>query len=236
MPADAPSSLYEQLADKYHAKGKFPERDRFLILAADAAWNAGQPDTAEGLRRRILEHNPNHLLRPYASFAEALKSADILAYVQQLRRGYPRERALELLKELDQDPRLKRKSEADFGLGEASPAKSPAAPAPFKLADDAKKLKAEPKTAAPRPQMPPQLTQSQSLQGEAAKAGRQAPAAQPSWQPARPSGGAGSPAALALGAEPTPGSAVGSFLFLVVLAAALGTAAYVLVWPFVEKL
>ncbi len=102
MPtAEQNCALYKQLAEKYHGRGRFQERDRFLILAADTAWNAGDVAKAEELRRRIMDFNPSHLLKPYATFEAALKSPDILAYVQQLRRGYPRERAMELLRELD---------------------------------------------------------------------------------------------------------------------------------------
>lgn len=218
MPADTASSLYEQLAEKYHARGKYPERDRFLILAADAAWNAGHPDAAEVLRKRILEYNPNHLLRPYGSLAEALKSADILAYVQQLRRGYPRERAVELMKELDQDPRGKP------GEGYSVPMEPGAVKGGgvFKLADD--KPAAKP---AAKNQLPPQLSQSQSLYDDKPKKLAPPP---PAWTAPAPVKSAVPTASVTK--EPTAGAAVGTLLFSLLLAASLAALGYVFVWPF----
>lgn len=95
------TQLYARLAETYHGKGRYQERDRFFMLAADTAWTAGDPEEAEAIRRRILEFNPNHLLRPYQSFAEAIQTADMMAYIQQLRRGYPPSRAEELLRGLE---------------------------------------------------------------------------------------------------------------------------------------
>lgn len=99
------ATVYAELAKYCHDTGRFQERDRFLILAADSAWSAGDIDQAEKFRSRILDYNPNHLLKPYPSFDEALKSPDIKAYVQQLRRGYPQERAAAMLKEFVGDRR-----------------------------------------------------------------------------------------------------------------------------------
>lgn len=212
MPAEAPSSLYEQLAEKYHTKGRFPERDRFLILAADAAWNAGQPEEAERFRRRILEVNPNHLLRPYPSFADSLKSADILAYVQQLRRGYPRERALDLMKELDQEPRSQPRTEEDPGAAARSPGV-------FKMAADPP-ARLDFGKATSREAAPPRLSQSHTLPTDVGRP--KPPPTGPSWQPSKP----------AASVEPAAGAIIGTFLFLVVSIAAVATLAYVFVWPF----
>jgi hypothetical protein len=75
-------------------------RDRFLLLAADTAMSAGQPDEAERLRLRLLEHSPHHMLRPFASFAEALGSPDVQGYISDLRQTYPPETAGQLLESL----------------------------------------------------------------------------------------------------------------------------------------
>src|SRR5688572_1432363 len=64
-------SIYRELADHYDRLGQVSMRDRFLMLAADAALAAGQPDEAERLRQRLLATSRHHMLRPYASFAEA---------------------------------------------------------------------------------------------------------------------------------------------------------------------
>jgi hypothetical protein len=84
--------LYAQLAEEHQKHDRPQERDRFLVLAADAALSAGKRDVAENFRRTLLTRNPNHLLKPYASLTEALESPDIANYVQELRRTYPPER------------------------------------------------------------------------------------------------------------------------------------------------
>jgi hypothetical protein len=92
--------VYVQLAEEHQKRDRAQERDRFLLLAADAAHAAGDPQLAEEMRRRILKQNPSHLLKPYGSFAEALQSLDLQAYVQQLREKYPPKKAERLLEEL----------------------------------------------------------------------------------------------------------------------------------------
>jgi hypothetical protein len=83
---------YEELADKYAELGDEPMRDRFLVLAADSFLTAGQKERGELLRQKLLQFNPHHLLRPYGSLAEAMKSADVRNYVAGLRRNYPPEK------------------------------------------------------------------------------------------------------------------------------------------------
>jgi hypothetical protein len=83
--------LYAQLAEDHQKQGRPQERDRFLLLAADAALSGGKRDVAENFRRTLLARNPNHLLKPYSSLSEALASPDIATYVQELRRTYPAE-------------------------------------------------------------------------------------------------------------------------------------------------
>jgi hypothetical protein len=95
--AEQATQIYRQLAEDYGRQGQAQMRDRFLVLAADAALAAGQQDEAERLRGRLLQHNPHHLLKPYSSFAEAMKSADVQKYVSALRRNHPYEKAESLL-------------------------------------------------------------------------------------------------------------------------------------------
>src|SRR5688500_1672000 len=89
--------LYEKLALHYDRQQQFRQRDIFLVLAADAAFAAGNVDEAEGLRVRLLQLSPTSLLRPYASWTEALQSRDIQDYVADLRKQYPPEQAELLL-------------------------------------------------------------------------------------------------------------------------------------------
>src|SRR5690349_14253294 len=98
MPsAEETIRVYRELAEDYGRQGQGQMRDRFLVLAADAALAAGQQEEAERLRSRLLQHNPHHLLKPYSSFAEAMKSADVQNYVGTLRRTHPIEKVEKLL-------------------------------------------------------------------------------------------------------------------------------------------
>jgi hypothetical protein len=93
-------AVYKELADHYERQKQPAMRDRFLVLAADAAWKAGQHEEAEQLRQRLLQANPHHLLKPYSSFAQALQAPDVETYVRDLRTNYPPELAEGLLRNL----------------------------------------------------------------------------------------------------------------------------------------
>jgi hypothetical protein len=98
MPSvDQTIRIYEELADVYERQGQAKLRDWFLVLAADAALSAGRPDESERFRTRLLQINPHHLLKPFASMADALKSPDVQGYVVELRRAYPPQSAEQLL-------------------------------------------------------------------------------------------------------------------------------------------
>ncbi|MGH7226040.1 MAG: hypothetical protein ACRELF_22725, partial [Gemmataceae bacterium] len=91
---------YKELADWYERQGQAAMRDRFLILAAEAAFSAGKPDEAERLRQRLLQGNPHHMLKPFTSFAQALQSTNIQIYIHDLQVNYPAETAEGLLQNL----------------------------------------------------------------------------------------------------------------------------------------
>jgi serine/threonine protein kinase len=92
--------LYQQLARLCDRLGQPQMRDCFLVLASDAAFSAGQADEAERLRQYLLQHNPGHLLKPYASFAEAITVPDVQSHVATLRRSHPYEASELLLQSL----------------------------------------------------------------------------------------------------------------------------------------
>jgi hypothetical protein len=94
---------YEELAALTEQRGDGQMRDRFLILAADTALANGLRDDAERLRARLLQINPHHLLRPYPTLREALKSPDVAHYVADLRDTFPPEEAFRLLERLRAD-------------------------------------------------------------------------------------------------------------------------------------
>src|SRR5436305_1530437 len=115
-------SLYRELAERYDQLGQLSMRDRFLMLAADAALQAGRPDEAERLRQRLLQQSRHHMLRPYHSFTEAASAPDVQTYLADLRVNYPPDLAAQLLDTLKSDP--------SAAAEEAPPAHRPA-PSPI---------------------------------------------------------------------------------------------------------
>src|SRR4051812_40635695 len=95
---DLMQQSYEELAGRFEQLAEPRRRDHCLVLAADAALAAGRADDAERLRQRLLRANPYHLLRPYASWSEALQSSDVRDYIADLRNQLPPDRVAQLLK------------------------------------------------------------------------------------------------------------------------------------------
>jgi hypothetical protein len=144
MDAHARLDVFRELADQYERQGQPPMRDRFLVLAADAALAAGLTAEAEQLRQRLLQANPHHLLKPYGSFAQALQATDVQAYVEDLRQNYPLETAESLLRTLREN-------------GRPAPLERNATPPPPKSAEQAtiipfqeEQPRAQPASAVPR--------------------------------------------------------------------------------------
>lgn len=101
--SQATVDLYRELAEAYEERGQPAIRERFLVLAADAAYSAGDADEAERLRQKLLQGNPHHMLKPYSSYAQALEAAAIQIYVQDLRTNYPLAMTRKLLQSLRED-------------------------------------------------------------------------------------------------------------------------------------
>ena len=99
-PTDASAKVYQELADWYEQQRDGPMRDRFLLLAAASLLSSGHKDEAEKIRLRLLKLNPNHLVKPFPSMAEAVKSRDVREYIEGLRRNYSPPAASQLLESL----------------------------------------------------------------------------------------------------------------------------------------
>src|SRR5579884_884092 len=112
--------VYRELADRCQARGEAALRDRFLVLAADAALSAGQPDEAEKLRQRLLSRNRNHLIKPYHSFSQAVRAVDVKLYLEELRKSHPPEAARQLLERLRQGEASAPESTARPGFPQTS--------------------------------------------------------------------------------------------------------------------
>jgi hypothetical protein len=144
--ADAMLRVYEELADRFVTENEPRHRDHCLVLAADAALSAGQPGDAERLRQRLLQVNPHHLLRPFASMAEAVQAADVQEYVADLRRQWPADFAQRLY------------TSGSTPASAVQPSHAPQVPAPIPLAANPAAAKAiEPTVVppAPPPRKPP---------------------------------------------------------------------------------
>jgi len=225
VPSPAnPVKLYLQLADESQRIGKLEDRERYWLLAADAALQAGQAEEAERLRRNILSNNPNYFLRPYNSFAEAMKTPDIVKYVQDLRKHCPPDQAQRWLESMRAQDAAK--ATAETGVNRAAlatlqphqslpvarprPQAAPTAPAPAKGA------------APAHPAPPPFQLAPRRPEG-----------------PARPTATTGTASAGAAARrrkvrEIQPGAMVGAFLFVVLLVAGLAALAHQFVLPLLK--
>jgi hypothetical protein len=208
--------IYQELADWYERQRQPQMRDRFLVLAADAALLAGRNDEAERLRQRLLKANPHHMLKPYASFAQALKAPDVETYVKELRANYPVNVAEDLLRTVQEQ-----QSREPGGVPVTAPVIDIGGPQPAGLPPSRAPGRADP--------VPPTIP----LQKPAA---RPIPAA-----PLRPAPRRAvvaplppAPYAAAPADEPaaTPGAWLGALLFLVVLACAAALAGFTFLRPY----
>ncbi len=90
-------AIYVALADHHEKTGEAALRDRYLVLAADAALTAGRPVEAERLRQRLLRNSRSHLLGPFQSFVHAQSTPDVQLLLGELRRSCPPKEARRLL-------------------------------------------------------------------------------------------------------------------------------------------
>lgn len=86
-----------ELAQICERKQQVLLRDRFLVIAATAAATMEKWNIADSCRQKVLQSNPGHLLRNFATMRDAVASPDFLTYLNQLQRNYPLEKAEFLL-------------------------------------------------------------------------------------------------------------------------------------------
>ena len=85
--------LYLHLARASRQRMRPHVADRLLIISGTIAARMKLPDIAAYCRRLVLDHNPNHLLRRWATFDAALRDDDFLPFLRVQQRRYPQERA-----------------------------------------------------------------------------------------------------------------------------------------------
>lgn len=90
-------SAFLQLAEISNERGQMFPRNKFLILAAHAACEAGWLPVAERCRDVLLESNPAHMVNRFDTFPDALRSTEFQVYLKQLKKFCSTERAEHLL-------------------------------------------------------------------------------------------------------------------------------------------
>jgi hypothetical protein len=141
--------VFEELAARFVKQNEPRFRDHCLVLAADSALAANRPNDAERLRQRLLQYNPHHLLRPFASMSEASQAPDVQEYIADLRRQWPPEFVQKLYLGGPDEP---------AAAVEPSPAVLPRTERPVKdtTAPAVQAKAVEPIPVAPPPRRPPQ--------------------------------------------------------------------------------
>lgn len=77
---------YLKLAELSQRKQNSLGCDKLLVLAGAAACEAGCLPVAERCREVLVHHQPRHQLARYASFADALRSAEFTPLLKRLRK------------------------------------------------------------------------------------------------------------------------------------------------------
>lgn len=95
--------VYLHLAQASMRRRRPLVRDRMLLLAGVTAANMQLEPVAAYCRHMILQHNPQHLVRRWSSIPEALVDEEFLAFLKQVRRKYPPEKAERMLDSLGLD-------------------------------------------------------------------------------------------------------------------------------------
>lgn len=95
--SDLALSAYLQLAAISHERGQWLPRNKFLILAGDAACREGLLPIAERCRALVLANNHVHIVGRYDSFPNALRSMEFQTYLKQQKKFCSVERAEHLL-------------------------------------------------------------------------------------------------------------------------------------------
>ncbi len=95
--------LYLHLARASEQRRRPLVRDKLLLLAGVIAARMRLAHIAALCRKRILDHNPNHMVRRWTSFGEALEDDDFLSLLKQAQRRYPQEKAERMLATLGID-------------------------------------------------------------------------------------------------------------------------------------
>lgn len=90
-------AIYLHLANASERRCRPLVRDKLLVLASVAAARRRLDEIAQYCRRKILAHNPAHLVGRWPSLDEALEDSEFLVYLRRLNQLYPLEKAEHML-------------------------------------------------------------------------------------------------------------------------------------------
>ncbi len=91
--------VFLRLAYISEQKGQRFPRDKFLLLTAASALEAGYPEITSRCHHLVLNSQPGHLISHYATFAEAFVAAEFQPFLLSLKRFCPFEQAEFLLQQ-----------------------------------------------------------------------------------------------------------------------------------------
>ncbi|HEV3205129.1 MAG TPA: hypothetical protein VGY77_12130 [Gemmataceae bacterium] len=251
MPSiEQTAHIYQELAQWHGQHGQLQLRDRFLLLQADTYFAGGKTDEAEKVRGQLLAVNPHHLIKPFDSFAEALKSIDVKNYVEGLRRQYDPNKARELLRSLGSQKEAQAAAKGATGAspsGKSGAHPQPDAPKVYRFQEE----KGEGPSFPAGVPIPPRGKSAEEIPRRPVSSiplGRVNPAAptanpevtdisprSPRWLPPETSSSWLPEGNDAERAEFTAGAWVATGLYWVLLVAGLGLTAYTLGGPFLAR-
>ncbi len=93
-------AIYLHLARASEVRQRMLVRDRLLVLAGAMSQSGELPRIAALCRAKILDHNANHMVRRWETFAAMSHDAQFQPFLAQLQRKYPIEKAEQMLQSL----------------------------------------------------------------------------------------------------------------------------------------
>lgn len=92
--------VYLHLARASERRNRPHVRDRLLVISAFISARMGLPRIAAYCRRKILEHNPRHIIGRWDQVEVAIDQPDFQYVLRNIQRRYPQEKAESMLANL----------------------------------------------------------------------------------------------------------------------------------------
>ena len=105
--------IFARLAQAFKNRLQMQDRDRALVMTGVCASMLEMEVIANFCRQLILKNNPGHMIKRHESFSEALRIADFVTFLKQVRRKLPTEKAENTLVEFGYQCDVKRRDYDD---------------------------------------------------------------------------------------------------------------------------